>query len=138
MSGDETVFVAAFRDGTLEPFHHADHVRMAWLYVREHGLEAAVPAFTRDLRAFAEAKGVPTLYHATITWAFLALVAERLGAGPPSTWDGFAAANADLLTWKPSALDAYYSPERLWSESARAAFLLPDRAPGRTSPAASA
>jgi hypothetical protein len=125
----ERAFVDAFRDGTLEPFHHADHVRMAWLYVGEHGLEAAVPAFTRDLRAFAIAKGVPNLYHATITWAYLALVAERAARIPAASWDAFAAANADLLAWKPSAIDAYYSPERLWSDVARASFLLPDRVP---------
>lgn len=132
MTSAERAFVEAFRSGTLEPFHHADHVRMAWLYVREHGLEGAVPAFTRDLRAFAVAKGAPALYHATITWAYLALVAERAARVPEAAWDAFAAANADLFAWKPSAIDAYYSSERLWSEAARASFLLPDRVPSAT------
>ena len=27
-------FLQAFEDCTLEEFHHADHVRMAWLYLR--------------------------------------------------------------------------------------------------------
>jgi hypothetical protein len=128
---DAPTFVARFRDGTLDTgqFHHRDHVRMAWLYVREHGLESAVTAFTADLRAFAVAKGAPRLYHATITVAYLTLVAERLRVTPDGDWDRFAAAHADLLRWKPSVIDDYYSADRLWSELARAQFLLPDRVP---------
>jgi 2'-5' RNA ligase len=132
---DERTFVARFRDGTLgtDHFHHRDHVRMAWLYVREHGLEAAVTAFTADLRAFARAKGVPGLYHATITVAYLTLIAERLRGTPDTDWEAFAAAHADLLRWKPSVIDDYYSAERLWSDQARGQFLLPDRVPGHSS-----
>ena len=61
---DDRAFVAQFRAGTLgtDHFHHRDHVRMAWLYVRDHGLETAVTRFTDDLRAFATAKGVPLVW----------------------------------------------------------------------------
>jgi len=122
----------AFRAGTLptDRFHHADHVRMAWVYVREYGLDEALRQFAGDLKRFAVAKGVPGLYHATITTAYLALLAERAAATPTDDWDVFAAAHSDLLRWKPGVLDAYYSPERLGSPAARAQFLLPDRAPG--------
>jgi hypothetical protein len=132
---DEANFVAGFRDGTLgtDQFHHRDHVRMAWLYVREFGLEAAVTRFTADLRAFAAAKGVPGLYHATITVAYLTLVAERLRTATDAPWEAFAGANADLLRWKPSVVDDFYTAERLWSDDARAQFLLPDRVPERSS-----
>lgn len=131
MTAGEQAFVAAFRAGTLgaDAFHHRDHVRMAWLYVREHGLETAVTRFTDDLRAFAAAKGVPRLYHATITVAYLTLVAERLRDTPSPSWEAFAAAHPDLLRWKPSILDQYYTAGRLWSDEARAQFLLPDRVP---------
>ena len=131
LSADERAFVEAFRTATLatDAFHHRDHVRMAWIYVRCHGLEAAVTRFTDDLRAFAAAKGVPGLYHATITVAYLSLVAERLRATPGTSWPAFAETHPDLLRWKPSVIDQYDSPERLWSDQARAQFVLPDRAP---------
>ncbi len=131
LSADDRTFIDAFRTATLanDAFHHRDHVRMAWLYVRRHGLEAAVTRFTDDLRAFAVAKGVPGLYHATITVAYLSLVAERQRTTPGATWTAFAEAHPDLLRWKPSVIDEYYSPERLWSAEARAQFVLPDRAP---------
>lgn len=126
---DDQAFVAAFRDTTLpaSAFHHRDHVRMAWLYVREHGPVDAAARFAADLQVFARAKGVPGLYHATITGAYIALIAERQHDAPAETWEAFAAAHPELLTWKPGVLDRYYSAERLWSDAARAQFLLPDR-----------
>ena len=66
------------------------------------------------------------LYHETITWAFLLIVAERLAREPAETWDAFAADNADLLSWQPSILDRYYSKELLGSALARATFVMPD------------
>jgi hypothetical protein len=93
---DDPAFVAAFRDTTLptSAFHHRDHVRMAWLYVREHGPMDAAPRFATDLQAFARATGVPGLYHATITGAYIALIVERQHDTPAETWDAFAAARA--------------------------------------------
>ncbi len=70
---------------------------------------------------------MPGLYHATITGAYIALIAEHQHDTPAETWDAFAAAHPGLLTWKPGVLDRYYSAERLWSDAARAQFLLPDR-----------
>ena len=37
------------------------------------------------------------------------------------------AANADLLIWKPSILERYYSRELLSSDLARRTFVMPDR-----------
>ncbi len=131
MTAAERDALDAFRAGTLPAsrFHHADHVRMAWVYVREYGLDEALRQFAADLKHFAVAKGVPGLYHATITTAYLAILAERVTGTPTDDWDSFAAAHPDLLRWKPGVLDTYYSPERLGSPAARTQFLLPDRAP---------
>lgn len=130
LAEDDAAFLAAFRDTSLptSAFHHRDHVRMAWLYLREHGPAAAPARFAADLQRFAAAKGVPGLYHATITTAYMAVIAERMAAAPHDTWDAFAAAHADLLAWKPGVLDRYYSADRLWSPLARTQFLMPDRA----------
>jgi hypothetical protein len=69
----------------------------------------------------------PRLYHETITTACVLLINERIDRTATQDWPAFAAAHADLLTWKPSVLDRYYTPERLWSERARQTFLMPDR-----------
>jgi hypothetical protein len=126
---DDETFMARFADGTLDTgdFHHRDHVRMAWLYVRRWPIAEAIARFDADLRRFAEAKGAPKLYHATITWAYLLLVHERMPADGAGSWEAFAEAHRDLLGWKPSVLDRYYRDATLWSDRARRTFVMPDR-----------
>jgi hypothetical protein len=127
-------FLAAFEDGSLpaDRFHHGDHVRAAWLILREESPAAALGRFSAALKRFAAAKKKPGLYHETITWAYLLLINERMERrGNPAAWEEFAASNSDLMTWRPSVLDHYYTPETLGSDLARRAFVLPDR-PGLT------
>ncbi|MEW6323174.1 MAG: hypothetical protein AB1635_19065 [Acidobacteriota bacterium] len=126
----ERELVDGFESGTLanDAFHHADHVHVAWVYVGRYGMPEALARFAAALRRFAAAKGVPGRYHETITWAYLLLVADRRSACPGESWDAFAAANPDLLAWRPSLLDRYYTAETLWSDRARRRFVFPDRA----------
>ena len=62
-------FLAAFEAGTLpeERFHHPDHVRAAWLLLREEAPAVALARFSSALKRFAAAKGKTRLYHETIT-----------------------------------------------------------------------
>jgi hypothetical protein len=124
-------FVHSFEDCTLPnaAFHHRDHVRLAWLYLRRYPALEALTRFAEGLKRFAAANGRAGLYHETITWAFLFLIHERMARTEAETWEGFAALNADLLTWNPSVLDRYYEKETLGSELARRVFVMPDRCP---------
>lgn len=126
----DTGFIRSFEDCTLPAgtFHHRDHVRLAWLYLRRLPVLDALTRFSEGLRRFAAANGASGLYHETITWAYLFLIHQRMaGAGADETWEEFAARNPDLFTWKPSILDAYYEKETLGSELARRVFVMPDR-----------
>jgi hypothetical protein len=109
-------------------FHHEQHVQVAWLFIRVHGMPAALGEFTAAIKRFADAKGATGLYHETITWAFLLIIAERQARTAAQSWEEFAAANPDLLVWKPSILERYYSNALLKSDLARRVFLFPDRA----------
>jgi hypothetical protein len=128
MTDDE--FIASFEDCSLanESFHHSDHVRMAFLYLRRYPPLEAIQRFSASLVRFAAAKGKPDLYHETITWAFLLLIRERLArTGWQQTWTEFAAGNTDLLSWKDNILKKYYRGETLSSDLARSTFLFPDK-----------
>jgi len=121
-------FVQSFEELTLpeSAFHHRDHVRLAWIYLRRHPALEALARFTAGLQRFATFHGHPGLYHETITWAYLFLIHERMeDAAEGETWEEFAARNPDLLSWKPSILDRYYDTETLGSERARRLFVLP-------------
>ncbi len=108
-------------------FHHPQHVRVAWNYLRSHALPDALDRFCGGLKRFAAAQGATGLYHETITVAYLLLINERLSTTRELDWEGFAAAHPDLLTWKPSLLERYYRPETLATDHARRVFVMPDR-----------
>jgi hypothetical protein len=120
----------AFEAGRIAntEFHHGDHVRMAWTYLREYGFPGGAERFVTALQRFAAANGKPQLYHATITWAYLVTIFDRMESGESlvGSWESFAAANPDLLTWKPSIIDALYRPETIASVHAKRVFVLPD------------
>ncbi len=139
---DDGAFLAAFEACALpeSAFHHRDHIRLAFLMLREAPLAAALERFVAGLRRFAAHLGKAGLYHETITWAYFFLIHERLRRADeesPSgavSWADFAAANPDLFVWQPSILAAYYREETLRSDLARASFLLPDRLAAAPSP----
>ena len=118
-----------FEGGRVPPggFHHREHVRVAWNYLRVHALPDALARFCANLRRFAEAQGATGLYHETITVAFVLLINERLSSSRDLEWDAFAEAYPELLAWKPSILDRFYQPGTLASERAREVFVMPDR-----------
>jgi hypothetical protein len=127
---DDASLVARFEDCTLpaSELGHREHVRLAWLYLREAPFETAAPRFCAGLRRFAASLGKADRYHETITWAYLALVNERLHAeGSPPEFEAFARANPDLFDQEKGALAAYYDEATLRSALARRAFLLPRR-----------
>lgn len=80
--------------------------------------------FDGALRHFVTAVGAESKYHATVTWAFLALVNERMMQGAPAeSWEEFAESNPDLLN--KAIISDYYPADVLASEAARQTFLLP-------------
>ncbi|MGO4885593.1 MAG: hypothetical protein ACLP59_32945 [Bryobacteraceae bacterium] len=127
MTDDE--FIARFEDCTLDAgaFHHAGHVRMAFVYLCRYPALEALQRFSGSLLRFATAQGKPERYHETITWAFLFLIRERMAhAGRTQSWAEFAAANPDLLNWNDNILKRYYRDETLASALAKSTFVFPD------------
>jgi hypothetical protein len=127
MTGEE--LIQQFESGAtpVGTFHHAEHVRLAFEYLRRHSAIEALRRFSDTLKRFAEAQGKVQLYHETITWAYLLLIRERMArSGRAQSWEEFIAHNADLLVWKGGVLGNFYRQETLDSELARHTFVLPD------------
>jgi hypothetical protein len=127
---NDSEWMQAFESCTLPnaSFHHADHLKMAFLYLQKYAPLEALGRFSSALTRFAAANGKPTLYNETITWAFLLLIRERIArANSPQTWAEFSAANPDLLRWDDNILKKYYRSETLTSELAKSVFLFPDK-----------
>lgn len=116
-----------FEDLTLQAddLTHAEHVRLAWVYLREHSLLDVLRIFPENLRRYAASIGAATIYHETVTWAFLMVIAERMESGGQETWSEFAAANPDLF--ESNFLTRYYDAETLASPRAKRSFVFPRR-----------
>lgn len=105
-------------------FHHEDHVRVAYAMLETHDFFEACTRYARTIQEMATRVGVPEKFNATITIAFMSLVAERRAHATHADPALFLADNPDLLD--KTLLRGWYSEERLTSATARAQFLLPD------------
>lgn len=109
----------------LDAFTHAEHVRLAWAYLRRLPILTALATFREALQRFAAHHGKAALYHETITFAYLLMVFERMARHQDASWDEFARDNPDLFMWKDGPLFQHYSSEVLNDPYARAFFVLP-------------
>lgn len=127
MTDDE--LLASFEARTLRAFPHEHHVRVAFaILAREGDLAAGALRFRRGLRAFAAATGLTGKYHETLTWAYLALVWQRLRADPADDSRPWLARHPDLLDHRGGALARHYDVDAITaSPLAREVFVLPER-----------
>jgi len=133
----EAEILRDFEDCTLPPasFRHREHLLVAWTYLRAFPFAEAAARFATNVRRFADAHGASAKYHETVTWAYMAVLHERMHASRDLGFDELLAKNADLLDHERGALLAYYDSATLSSELARAVFVLPRPRPdGGTRP----
>ncbi len=126
MRDQDTDFLARLEGGSLPPaeFDHRGHLRAGFLYLRRYDFPGACVAMKRAIQRFAAALGKSTLYHETVTVAYLALIAERLAEEPADLeFDDFLARYPELTSG--DYLRRYYPAGELDSAEARATFVLP-------------
>ena len=125
MTDEELIY--RFETGIVESFHHADHVRLAFAYLRLYPVLQALEKFAVALKHFAAARGKAQLYHETITHAYFFLIRERMARCDGMEWEEFARKNTDLFQWKDGILSRYYQEATLKSDLARSVFVFPDK-----------
>lgn len=123
--------VAHFEALAIAPaaFHHREHVRLAYAMLRGADFGDAAVRFRHALRRFADAAGAGAKYHETLTWAYLALVAQRMAEDPSAvTSHELLARHADLVDHRHGVVARYYDVAAITaSPLARAVFVLPER-----------
>ena len=125
-------FLAAFEACTLDEFHHRDHIKVAYLYLRRHPLDEAIAKVRTGLQALAAAWGAPDDlergYHETMTQAWVQLVHLTLcDYRAAESADAFCDQQPQLM--QKTHLQLFYSPERLTTWEAKRDFVEPDLAP---------
>jgi hypothetical protein len=126
-------FLAAFEARTLEEFHHRDHIKVAYLYLRRHPLDEAIAKVRTGLQALAVAWNAPTDdleqgYHETMTQAWVRSVHLALSdRGLAENADAFCDQQPKLM--QKTHLHLFYSRERLITWEAKREFVEPDLSP---------
>ena len=127
-STDDLRFRRAFEEGGVTPaqFDHRSHVRLAYVYLTEGGVEPAAAAIRRALLAFLDRHGIDAAkYHETLTRSWILAVRHFMErTAPVPSADAFIAANPELLDSK--IMLSHYSAALLFSPEARAQFVEPD------------
>ena len=130
MNDDE--FLAAFEACTLEEFHHRDHIKVTYLYLRRYPLPEAIVKVRTGLQALAVAWAAPVDdlekgYHETMTQAWVRVVHLTLrDCGVAESADAFCDQQPQLL--QKTCLQSFYSRERLMTWEAKREFVDPDLA----------
>ena len=125
LSDDE--FLAAFHNCSwpIGQFHHADHLRLAWLHLHRECFDIALDSIRNGIRRFAVhhlgEQRAAALYHETVTQAWIRLLATH---NEPSFAD-FLSANQSHLN--QDLLYRFWTPETLQSRDAQGSWIAPDR-----------
>lgn len=130
LSLDDRNFRSAFESCTVAPsqFNHEAHVRLAYIYLVESGVESAVQRMREALLNFIEHNGIPrSKFHETITCAWVLAVRHFMDKSSSTSFQDFIAKNQVLLDSK--IMLTHYSASVLFSSDARESFVEPDLDP---------
>ena len=123
-------FLRAFEDLSFPAgqFHHREHIRVAWLYLKSSDATRATERMSAGIRRFANHHGATQKYHHTLTLAWMRLVAAALVETPERCdFTKFLAEHSEL--GGKDLLEKYYSPELLQTNAARESWVEPDLQP---------
>jgi len=134
MTIDSDEFVASFEATTLpkDLWTHEAHVRVAWWYARTRPFPESLDAMRAGILRYNEVIGVETTadsgYHETVTVAWIRIMHDLVrGRSMGDDFDDFCTSHPDVLDKR--ILLRNYTPQRLMSPEARAAFVEPDLSP---------
>lgn len=102
-------------------FHHADHLRLAWLHLHREPPESALLHVRTGIQNFAAHHGAANLYHETITTAWVRLLATH----HETSFAEFLKENEARLSI--DLLHRFWTPEVLAGPEARVRWVPPDR-----------
>lgn len=108
-------------------FGHREHIHLAYVAVQRYGADKAVGVVAGWLAHVTAYLRAPQKFHATVTRAWVEIVAHHMTAAPPAAdFAAFADRYPALLDKR--LLTRHYSSRALASPAARAGWLEPDLA----------
>ena len=108
-------------------FGHRQHIHLTWLAVRRYGVDAATALVSDGIQQTARYAGAPQKYHATVSRAWVQLVAHHVAAGDDNDFSAFVDRHPALLDKR--LLTRHYRSSTLAAAEARSGWVEPDLEP---------
>src|SRR3954468_7606551 len=107
---DDATFLGRFERLEITPgeFTHREHLRLAFVMLRDADFGDGAVRFRAAFRRFTSNFGATAKYHETLTWAYLALVAQALHERAYASSFELLADRPDLLDHRGGTLSRHY------------------------------
>ncbi len=121
-------FVTQFENLELDPtlFSHEAHLRLAWIYIKNHGLEEAVNKLCSGIKQFDEKFGDGTKFHVTLTVASTYVVNHFMEKSVSNNFQGLLQEFPRLRDNFMDLVYSHYSSRHLWNPQSRVQHFEPD------------
>jgi hypothetical protein len=124
-------FELAFKERTLDPtlFTHEAHLRLAWIHVRQYGVEHAIENINQQLLQFVDYVGARDKFNKTVTVAAIRAVNHFINKSKSESFADFIQEFPRLKYNFKELLAFHYGYEIFKSEKAKKEYIEPDLLP---------
>lgn len=128
---NDSEFEQQFENCTLNPelFTHEAHLRLAWIHIKNLGIEKAIATIREQIQKYAASLGANDKYHETITVASIKAVSFFINKSTEISFYDFITKYPQLKTDFKKLLSTHYSTDIFSSETAKKDFIEPDLDP---------
>lgn len=124
-------FERQFEDCTLNPeiFSHEAHLRLAWIHIKNYGIERAIDNICKQLIAYVDALGARDKYNKTLTVAAIRAVYHFMLKSKSDNFQDFIEEFPRLKFGFKDLLGFHYAVDIFKNEKAKHEYLEPDLLP---------
>ena len=128
---NDEAFATQFKNATLEPelFSHEAHIRLAWIYIKDYGIDLAISKTCTQLINYVTHLGAKSKYNETVTVAAVKAVNHFYMKSKSKNFKDFIAEFPRLKTNFKDLLAQHYDIDVFKSEAAKSSFLEPNLLP---------
>ena len=124
----DQAFKKAFEMLTFNPvlFSHEAHVRLAWIYIQEYGVEQAKDIFCKQFMAFVQLHKAENKFNKTLTVASMYIINHFMNISEAKNFRDFIVEHPILISDFKGLMAKHYHIDIYDSEEAKKAFIEPD------------
>ena len=128
---NDTEFAKQFKEATLKPelFTHEAHLRLAWIYIKTHGIDKAITLVCEQLINYVMHLGARDKYNETVTVAAVRAVYHFMLKSKSAKFKDFMEEFPRLKSEFKSLLSQHYDIDIFKSEIAKSTFIEPKLLP---------